>query len=115
MCEGHVHIKQRKKRLSLDTEFFFLNEDTLAKTLHKTYGWYGSIPGLGRSPEGGHGNLLQYSCLGNPMDRGAWWLIVHGGHRVRHTLAAQQQQQGIPMTTPEVLGLLNYLTPSLHA
>ena len=37
-----------------------------------------SIPGLGRSPGGGHGNLLQYSCLGNPMDRGAWWAAVHG-------------------------------------
>ena len=31
------------------------------------------IPGLGRSPGGGHGNPLQYSCLENPMDRGAWW------------------------------------------
>ena len=38
----------------------------------------GLIPGLGRSPEGGHGNPLQYSCLGNPMDRGAWWTTVHG-------------------------------------
>ena len=38
----------------------------------------GSIPGSGRSPEGGHGNPLQYSCLENPMDRGAWWTIVHG-------------------------------------
>ena len=33
----------------------------------------GSIPGSGRSPGRGHGNPLQYSCLGNPMDRGAWW------------------------------------------
>ena len=38
----------------------------------------GSIPGLGRSPGGGHGNPLQYSCLGNPMDRGAWQATVHG-------------------------------------
>ena len=38
----------------------------------------GSIPGLGRSPGGGHGNPLQYSCLKNPMDRGAWWAMVHG-------------------------------------
>ena len=38
----------------------------------------GSIPGLGRSPGGGHGNPFQYSCLENPMDRGAWWAIVHG-------------------------------------
>ena len=36
-----------------------------------------SIPGLGRSPGGGHGNPLQYSCLENPMDRGTWQAIVH--------------------------------------
>ena len=39
------------------------------------------IPGLGRSPGGGYGNPLQYSCLENPMDRGAWQATVH---RVRH-------------------------------
>ena len=38
-------------------------------------GW---IPALGRSSGGGNGNPLQYSCLENPMDRGAWWAIVHG-------------------------------------
>ena len=38
----------------------------------------GSIPGSGRSPGGGHGNLLQYSCLENPMDRGAWKATDHG-------------------------------------
>ena len=37
----------------------------------------GSIPGSGRALGGGHGNPLQYSCLENPMDRGAWWAIVH--------------------------------------
>ena len=37
-----------------------------------------SIPGSGRSPGGGHGNPLQYSCLENPMDRGAWQAAVHG-------------------------------------
>ena len=37
----------------------------------------GSIPGLGRSPRGGHGNPHQYSCLENPMDKGAWWATVH--------------------------------------
>ena len=37
-----------------------------------------SVSGLGRSPEGEHGNPLQYSCLENPMDRGAWQAIVHG-------------------------------------
>jgi len=38
----------------------------------------GSIPGLGRSPGVGNGNPLQYSCLKNPTDRGAWWTTVHG-------------------------------------
>ena len=38
----------------------------------------GLIPGLGIAPGGGHGNPLQYSCLENPMDRGAWWATVHG-------------------------------------
>ena len=37
----------------------------------------GLIPGLGRSPGGGHGTPLQYSCLENPMDRGAWQATVH--------------------------------------
>ena len=44
----------------------------------------GLIPGLGRSSGGEHGNPLQYSCLENPMDRGAWWASVKGSHRVRH-------------------------------
>ena len=52
----------------------------------------GSIPRLGRSPGEGNGNLLQYSCLGNPMDRGAWRATTHGvTKRVRHNLAIKQQ------------------------
>ena len=42
----------------------------------------GSIPGSGRSPGEGNGNPLQYSCLENPMDRGALWATVHGSQRV---------------------------------
>ena len=45
----------------------------------------GSIPGSGRSPEEGNGNPLQYSCLKNPMERGAWQAIVLGVARVRHS------------------------------
>ena len=37
----------------------------------------GLTPGSGRSPRGGHGNLLEYSCLENLMDRGAWWVTIH--------------------------------------
>ena len=44
----------------------------------------GSIPGSGRSPGGGTGNPLHYSCLGNPMDREPWQAMVHGVTRVRH-------------------------------
>ena len=43
-----------------------------------------SIPGLGISPGKGNGNLFQYSCLGNPMDRGAWWAIIHGIEKQSH-------------------------------
>ncbi|MCH3754006.1 hypothetical protein LZB89_09000, partial [Campylobacter coli] len=41
----------------------------------------GSILGSGRSPGEGNGNPLQYSCLENPMDRGAWWATVHWGSK----------------------------------
>ena len=47
----------------------------------------GSIPGLGRSPGGGHGNPLQYSCLESPMDRGAWQAAVHGDARNQKRLS----------------------------
>ena len=53
---------------------------------------YGLIPVLGRSPGEENGNTLQYSCLGNPMDRRAWWAIVHGVTRVRHDLVTEQQK-----------------------
>ena len=47
----------------------------------------GSIPGLGRSPGGGNGNPLQYSCLENPMDGGAWQATVHGVAKSRTRLS----------------------------
>ena len=60
----------------------------VAKNLPTNAGNVVLLPELGRFPEGGNGNPFQYSCLGNPVDRGAWWATVHGGHRrVRHTLA----------------------------
>ena len=51
----------------------------------------GSIPGLGKSPGEGNGNPLQYSCLENPMDKGAWRATVHGFARVRPNLATKQR------------------------
>ena len=47
----------------------------------------GVIPGSGRFPGGGHGNPLQYSCLENPMNREAWWAIVHGIAKSRTQLS----------------------------
>ena len=49
----------------------------MEKKLPANAGGTGLIPGSGRSPGGGHSNQLQYSCLENPMDRGAWKAIVH--------------------------------------
>ena len=46
---------------------------SVVKNPPATVGDMGSVPGSGRSPGEGNGNSLQYSCLGNPMDRGAWW------------------------------------------
>ena len=47
----------------------------------------GLIPGSGRSLGGGNGNALQYSCLKNPIDRGAWWATVHGVTQSRTQLS----------------------------
>ena len=51
------------------------------------------IPGLGRSPGEGNDNPLQYSCLENPMDRGAWQATVHRLARVRHNLVTKPPPQ----------------------
>ena len=88
------HIEEKQK-LSL-ISFKVAKHQKLNKLLHKKEellpwqlsnketaynagapGVMGSIPGSGRSPGGGHGNPLNYSCLENPMDRGAWWATVH--------------------------------------
>ena len=50
-------------------------------------GGLGSIPGSGRSPGEGNGNPLQYSCLENPMDRGACWATVHGVAKLQTRLS----------------------------
>ena len=64
---------------------------SVVKNLPASAGDAGSIPGLGRSPREGNSNPFQYSCLRNPMDRGAWQATVHGvANRVRHDLANKQ-------------------------
>ena len=65
----------------------------------------GSIPGSGRPPGEGNGNPLEYSCLENPMDRGAWWATVHGVARVGYDLGTKPppmkvKDKGIPLELP---------------
>ena len=66
---------------------------SVVKNLLANAGDMGSMPGLGRTPGEGNGNPLQYSCLGNPMDRGAWQATVHGVTRVRHDLVTKPPPQ----------------------
>ena len=73
-------IKGRKKSLGE-------NGSSDSKESAHNAGHLGSIPGLGRSPEEGNGNSLQYSCLENPMDRGAWQSTVHGVTKGRTPLS----------------------------
>ena len=79
--------------------FFFCGSVT--KNLPANAGDMGSIPGLGRSPGGGHGNPLQYSCLENPLDRGAWRATVHG--------VAESRTRLSDSTATNVFALLNFL------
>ena len=69
----------------------------------------GSIPGLRRSPGEGNGNPLQYSCLGNPMDRGAWWATVHGVAKSQTRLSkhAVTAREGSPR-----VARVEYFSPS---
>ena len=61
----------------------------------------GSIPGWGRSPGKGNDNPLQYSCLENPMDRGAWWDTVHGVAKSQVRLSDQQKHTHTHMEIKE--------------
>ena len=67
----------------------------------------GLIPGLGRSPGEENGNPLQYSCLGNPMNRGAWWATVHGVAKGSDTTEQLNSSNKASVTTYHKLGPLN--------
>ena len=76
---------------------------SVVKNLSANAGDVGSIPGSGRSPRDRKGYPLQCSCLGNPMDEGSWWVIVHGVTRVRHNLAPRPpplDSLGAPLPAP---------------
>ena len=74
----------------------------------------GSIPGSGRSPGEGNGNLLQYSCLGNPLVRGAWQATVLGVPRVSHDLVTKPPPP--PLCSHVYLLLtVSFINGGLHA
>ena len=73
----------------------------------------GSIPGLGRSPGGGHGNPLQYSCLENPMNRGAWWATVYGVTKSQIWLS-DSAQHSIGETTYKHINTYIYVWKIVH-
>ena len=70
--------------------YMYMRTSLVAQTVKRlayNAGDLGSIPGSGRSSGEGNGNPLQYSCLENPMDRGAWWATVHGVAKSRKQLS----------------------------
>ena len=72
---GHVSLEQNCPQLRTSEGF---PDGSVVKNPPASAGEVGSIPGSGRSSGEGNGNPLQYSCLENPKDRGAWWATVHG-------------------------------------
>ena len=64
-----------------------------------------STPGLGKSPGEGHGNPLQCSCLENPVDRGAWWVTVHGVAKSQTKLKQLSTHSGTKTVTMYILVL----------
>ena len=73
MCASHLHEIN-----ILQLRFQSFPGGSVVKNLPMNAGDTDSIPGLGRSPARGHGNVFQYSCWDNPMDREAWRATVHG-------------------------------------
>ena len=75
------NLIQGPYKLNSDSIYMLIAE---VKASACNLGDLGSIPRSGRCPGEGNGNPLQYSCLENPMDGGAWWATIHGSQRVRH-------------------------------
>ena len=77
-----IHKRDKRSILLLSVSFKGFPGGSVVKNPLANAGDAGSIPGSGRSSGEGNGNPLQYSCLENFMDRGAWWAIGHGVARV---------------------------------
>ena len=86
-CMKHKLESRLRKELSVTSDMQGFPGDSEVKPSASNTGDLGSIPGSGRSSGEGNGNPLQYSCLENPMDGGAWWATVHGVAKSRTQLS----------------------------
>ena len=75
---GHDLVTKQQQLVLAYLPFKGFPGGSVGKEFACNVGDLGSIPGLGRSPRAGHGNLIKYSCLENSMDRRAWWAMAHG-------------------------------------
>ena len=73
-----VSLREDRSQFELPSPLSGFPGGSVVKNAPTNSGVEGSIPGSGRSPGEGNGNPFEYSCLGNPMDRGAWWATIHG-------------------------------------
>ena len=103
-------FRSNMKYLKRSTQLYGLPHSSVGKESACNAGDPSSIPGSGRSPGVGNGNSLQYSCLDNPIDRGAWRATVHRVSRVEHNLATKP-------TTMQLYGYLHacYFSNHLNA
>ena len=86
-----MKAKHRPGRWQTQVSCLGFSCGSAVKESARSAGDTGWIPGSGRSPEGENGNTLQYSCLGNPVDRKAGWATIHRVTEVSHNLATKQQ------------------------
>ena len=93
---------------------------SVVKNLPVNAGCQCLIPGSGKSPGEGNGNPLQYSCLGNPTDRGSWWVTVHGVTKGSDSIEMTKQQQQVKVKgsnhwccSPNISMIASHFTDSL--
>ena len=97
-----MHFKRQDVSLSYLSPWAF-QVVLVVKNLNAKAGDMGLIPESGRSPGGGNGHPLKYSCLENPVDRGAWWAMIHGVAKSQKRLKQPSTRAGILSTPSNVL------------
>ena len=101
---SHVHLKHGVSWVA--------HRERIHPPMHELQGDKGSIPETGRSPGEGNGNPLQYFCLGNPMERGDWWAIVH--EVTKESEMTQQQQQFTKLANKQCLCVMYFTVVFLN-